>query len=131
MVGLRCFPPEQPDAETSHRTAKVSPIALKDRTIQELQRELERLRAERTAAEERARLLEEEKAKLETELLELQSQGRIHNLSLGNLQDKLTRAYAEREELARKLRLAEEALKEKVCKGGRGIEYCIARLYSD
>ena len=90
-------------------------IALKDRTIQELQHELKRLRAERAAAEERARLLEEEKARLETELLELQSQGRIHNLSLGNLQDKLTRAYAEREELARKLRLAEEALKEKVC----------------
>ena len=89
-------------------------ITLKDRTIQELQQELKRLRAERAAAEERARLLEEEKARLETELQELRSQARIHHLSMGDLQDRLTKAYTEKEELARKLRLAEEALKDKV-----------------
>ncbi len=89
-------------------------IALKDRTIQELQQELKRLREERTAAEERARRAEEERNKLESELLELESRGRIHQLALSDLQERLTRAYAEREEMARKLKMAEEALKEKV-----------------
>ena len=89
-------------------------IALKDRTIQELQQELKRLRAERSAAEIRVRELEDEKARLESELLELKSQGRIHNLSMGDLQDRLTRAYADRDELVIKLKLAEEALKDKV-----------------
>lgn len=89
-------------------------IALKDRTIQELQQELKRLRAERAAAEVRVRELEDEKARLESELLELKSQGRIHHLSMGDLQDRLTRAYANRDELVIKLKLAEEALKDKV-----------------
>jgi chromosome segregation ATPase len=91
-------------------------ISLKDRTIQELQQELKRLRAERAAAEERMRLLEDEKARLEADIQELQSQARIHHLSLADLQDRLTKAYGEREELARKLRLAEEALQDKVRK---------------
>lgn len=89
-------------------------LSLKDRTIQELQQELKRLRGERSAAEERARRAEEEKVRLEAELSELQSQGRIHQLSIADLQDRLTRAYADREEMARKLKLAEEALRDKV-----------------
>lgn len=89
-------------------------IQLKDRTIQELKQELKRLRGERAAAEERVRELEDEKARLENKISELQSQGRIHHLSLADLQDRLTRAYAEREEMARKLKLAEEALRDKV-----------------
>lgn len=95
-------------------------LSLKDRTIQELQQELKRLRGERSAAEERARRAEEEKVRLEAELSELQSQGRIHQLSSADLQDRLTRAYADREEMARKLKLAEEALRDKVG-GVRGI----------
>ena len=82
--------------------------------LQDLQQELKRLRAERAAADERARLLEEEKARLEKELLELRSQGHAHHLSLSDLQDRLARAYADRDEMARRLKLAEEALKDKV-----------------
>ena len=97
-------------------------LGLKDRTIQELQQELRRLRAERASAQEKVRELEQEKARLEAELSELQSQVRIHNLSLGDLQDRLTQAYADKEELARKLKLAEEALRDKVfnlgCRNG-------------
>lgn len=89
-------------------------LGLKDRTIQELQQELNRLRAERAMAEEKVRELEREKARLESELSELQSQARIHHLSVADLQDRLTQAFAEREELARKLKVAEEALRDKV-----------------
>ncbi len=88
-------------------------LALKDRTIQELQQELKRLRRERGVAEERVRELEEEKARLEAELEGLRVQGRVHHLSLANLQDRLDRVCAERDELARKLNLAEERLKDK------------------
>ena len=50
----------------------------------------------------------------------LQSQGRIAQLSSEDLQGKLTEAYREREEMARRLRQAEEALGEKVGGEGRG-----------
>ena len=89
-------------------------LALKDRTIQELQQELKRLRGERGMAEDRVRELEEEKARLEAELEGLRAQGRVHHLSLTDLQDRLDRACAERDDLARKLKLAEERLKDKV-----------------
>ena len=49
------------------------------------------------------------------ELSRLQSQGRVAQLSAEDLQARLTEAYREREELARKLREAEEALGNKVC----------------
>ena len=48
------------------------------------------------------------------ELSRLQSQGRIAQLSAEDLQARLTDAYREREELARKLREAEDALGTKV-----------------
>ena len=89
-------------------------LALKDRTLQELQQELKRLRRERGAAEEKVRELEAEKARLEAELDGLRLQGRTHNLTLVDLQDRLDRACAERDDLARKLKLAEEHLKDKV-----------------
>ena len=44
----------------------------------------------------------------------MESQGRIAKLSSDDLQAKLMQAFAENEELARKLREAEEALRDKV-----------------
>ncbi len=44
----------------------------------------------------------------------MRSQARISKLASDDLQSKLTQAFGEREELARKLQLAEEALREKV-----------------
>ncbi len=89
-------------------------LGLKDRTIRELQQELQRVRGERGDEEERVRELEEENARLEKELSDLRSQDRIHQLSMSNLQDRLTQAFAEREEMARKLKQAEDALRDKV-----------------
>ena len=48
------------------------------------------------------------------ELAALESQGRIAKLSSDDLQAKLMQAFADNEELARKLREAEEALRDKV-----------------
>jgi flagellar motor switch protein FliG len=45
----------------------------------------------------------------------LESQGRIAKLSSDDLQAKLMQAFADNEELARKLREAEDALRDKVC----------------
>ena len=45
----------------------------------------------------------------------MESQGRIAKLSSDDLQAKLMQAFAENEELAKKLREAEEALRDKVC----------------
>ena len=84
----------------------------KDRTIQELKR----LKGEGAAVKKRAKKAEEAKAWLEKELSDLQSQTRIHHLSITKLQDRLARAYAAQEEMARKLKLAEEALRDKVYK---------------
>lgn len=50
----------------------------------------------------------------QSEVAGLQSQGRIAQLSADDLQSRLTDAYREREELARKLRQAEETLGNKV-----------------
>ena len=91
-------------------------LGLKDRTIQELQQELKRVRGERATAEERVRELENENSRLENTILELESQDRIHQLSIADLQERLTQAYAEKEEMARKLKLAENTLQEKVSK---------------
>ena len=44
----------------------------------------------------------------------LRSQARISKLAADDLQSKLTQAFGEREELARKLQLAEAALRDKV-----------------
>lgn len=44
----------------------------------------------------------------------LRSQARISKLASDDLQSKLTQAFGEREELARKLQLAEAALRDKV-----------------
>lgn len=48
------------------------------------------------------------------ELATLESQGRISKLSSDELQAKLMQAFAENEELARKLKEAEDALRDKV-----------------
>ena len=45
----------------------------------------------------------------------LQSQARVSHLSSEDLQSKLAQAFGEREDLARRLKVAEEALGEKVC----------------
>ena len=126
----------------------MSTLALKDRTIQELQQELKRLREERGAAEERAReledelrrlreeggaadervrQLEEERARLEAELERLRSKERVHILAMGDLQDRLDRACAERDDLARKLKLAEERLKDKVSTCSENLQYLTCR----
>ena len=46
----------------------------------------------------------------------LQSQARVSHLSSEDLQSKLAQAFGEREDLARRLKVAEEALGEKVLK---------------
>ena len=51
---------------------------------------------------------------IQGELAALESQGRIAKLSSDDLQAKLMQAFAENEELTRKLREAEEALRDKV-----------------
>ena len=50
----------------------------------------------------------------QNEVAGLQSQARISHLSSEDLQHKLTQAFGEREDLARRLKLAEDALGEKV-----------------
>ena len=50
----------------------------------------------------------------QAEIARLQSQARVSRLSSDDLQDKLTQAFGEKEELARRLKQAQEALKEKV-----------------
>ena len=50
----------------------------------------------------------------QNEIGNLKSQSRISKLASDDLQAKLTQAYEEREELARRLQQAEEALREKV-----------------
>ena len=49
------------------------------------------------------------------ELAALESQGRIAKLSSDDLQAKLMQAFAENEELVKKLKEAEDALRDKVC----------------
>ena len=65
------------------------------------------------------------------EVAGLQSQGRIAQLSSDDLQARLTDAYREREELARRLREAEEALGDKVSSGRREGQKPAHTLYVD
>ena len=106
----------------------------KDGTIRDLQEQLRRAAEERARDEERIAGLQREKSALQVSILcagetrmsameiahtqsevaGLQSQGRVAQLSSDDLQTRLTDAYREREQLARKLRQAEEALRNKV-----------------
>jgi len=60
--------------------------------------------------------MEDKKAHLKKELSYLRSQTRIHHLSITDLQDRLAYEYADRQERARKLKLADEARRKKVRK---------------
>jgi len=71
---------------------------------------------ERGATEKRAIEMEDKKAHLKKELSYLRSQTRIHHLSITDLQDRLAYEYADRQERARKLKLADEARRKKVRK---------------
>jgi len=51
---------------------------------------------------------------VQAELAQMRSQARISKLASDDIQVKLTQAFAEREELARKLQQAQDALRDKV-----------------
>ena len=92
----------------------IKTLGLRDQTIADLEQELRKLRREKREAEDRAALLELEKIRLEEELALLRSKYNTHYLSVADLQDKLARACAERDDLARKLKVTEELLNMKV-----------------
>ena len=89
-------------------------LAMKDQGIRELELEVRRLRREKGEMVEKVSLLEHEKTRLEEKLSSLRSECGEHHHILVNFQEKLTRVSAEKEELARKLKLAEEASRRKV-----------------
>ena len=92
----------------------VKTVAARDQSILDLEHELRTLRREKREAEDRAGLLELEKNRLEEELALLRARYGSHDLSMADLQDRLNRARAERDDMAAKLKVTEELLDLKV-----------------